>query len=160
MGLLFLDFDGVLNDDAWFAALQTRAMSDAEMMLANRADHLDPSKVSLVNEIVNATRATVIVSSTWRLAYAIEELHALLRSRGATFAVDGVTPRVTEYDPSRPLRAREILAYLAALPTMPVFAALDDDDLGGLVTGHVRIDGRIGLTRSDAEQAMRLLQAK
>lgn len=154
--LLLLDFDGVLNSDAYFESAgfreATTGLSDAEVMLTQQAHHLDPARVALVNRLVEALGAAVVVSSSWRLRHSLDELNTLLASRGATFQAIDVTPRVTEYDPTRPLRAREILAYLASLAEPPAsVVVLDDDDLQGLVPGHVHLDGAQGLQEAQLD---------
>jgi hypothetical protein len=148
--LLFLDFDGVLNSEAYFDAPEflraTEGLSDAEVMLLGHARHLDPEKVALLNRLVETLGVGVVISSTWRLRYTLDELNALLKQRGATFHATAVTPRVTEHDPSTPLRAREILAYLGSLPAPPDgVVVLDDDRLDGFVPGYVAVDGAVGL---------------
>lgn len=128
-------------------------------MLLDHEHHLDPSKVALVNRLVEKHQLAVVVSSSWRLQYSREALQAMLTARGATFEVADVTPRVTSRDPSRPLRAREILAYLEGLAAMPtVMVALDDDDLGGLIAGHVRTSSAEGLQVHHLAQCERMLE--
>lgn len=162
MKVVFLDFDGVLNGDAHFASpaflRATAGMSDAELMLVSRVHHLDPEKVRLVDGLVARTGATVVLSTSWRLGHSLGELNGFLRDRGARFVAEAVTPRVTEHDPSRPLRAREILAYLSALPEPPVAqVVLDDDDVGSFVGGHVRTNPGTGIVPGDVERAVALL---
>jgi len=162
MRLLFLDFDGVLNSDAYFASpaflAVTEGLSDAEVMLLNREYHLDPAKVALLNSLVEMLDLSVVISSSWRLQYSLDELNAMLAARGATFRAVAVTPRVTEHDPVKPLRAREILAYLGHL-SVPCEAVvvLDDDHLDGLVPGHVHVDGALGLLAQQLERCTELL---
>lgn len=163
MRLLFLDFDGVLNSDAYFASPEllatTGGLSDAEVMLLDRERHLDPAKVALVNSLVERFELSVVISSSWRLQYSLDELNALLAKRGATFRAVDVTPRVTRYDPLRPLRAREILAYLERLSEpSEVVVVLDDDRLDGLVPGHVQVDGSVGFSAQQIDQCAELLR--
>ncbi len=80
MRLLFLDFDGVLNSDAYFASpgfvAVTKEMSDAEVMLLNREYHLDAAKVTLLNGLVEMFDLSVVISSSWRLLARRVERHA------------------------------------------------------------------------------------
>lgn len=161
--LLFLDFDGVLNSDAYFASPEfstlTEGLSEAEVMLLDHAYHLDPAKVALLNRVVETFDVTVVISSSWRFRYMLEELNAMLTERGATFRAAAVTPRVTEHDPARPLRAREILAYLDGLAEPPdAVLTLDDDRLDGLVPGHVLVDGAVGLQEQHLELCAQVLR--
>jgi 16S rRNA C1402 (ribose-2'-O) methylase RsmI len=112
--LLLVDFDGVLNSAAYFTSPEflalTEGLPDAEVMLLGRAYHLEEAKVGLLNRIVEASGAVVVISSSWRLPHTLDELNEILAERGATFTASAVTPRVTSYEPSLTLRAREILA--------------------------------------------------
>lgn len=165
MRLLFLDFDGVLNSRAYFASeayrAATRGLTDAEVMLNHHVLHLDPSRLALLNRLVDESGARVVISSSWRLRYSLDEVNALLAARGATFRACDMTPRVTEHDPARPRRAREILAYLDALPVPPEAAViLDDDDLQGFVAGHIPVASSSGLQEHHVEVCLMLLRAR
>lgn len=165
MRLLFLDFDGVLNSEAYFASPEfstvTGGLSDAELMLLDHTHHLDPAKVDLLNHFVETLGVVVVISSSWRLRYTLDELNAMLKERGAAFRAAATTPRVTEHDPARPLRAREILAYLDGLSEPPgAIVVLDDDRLGGFVPGYVAVDGALGLQAQHLELCAEALRGK
>jgi len=77
--LIFLDFDGVLNCLTYFKSEkfleETKGMSDTELMLKYIWYHIDPTRVALLNNLIKETKAEVVVSSSWRLHYSIEELN-------------------------------------------------------------------------------------
>src|SRR5689334_7658984 len=101
MKLIFLDFDGVLNSndyfDSTFFKQETNGLSWEEIMLIAHYTHIDPVAVKILNQLVEISGAQVIVSSTWRLKYTVEELNSMLKDRGATFQIVGATPKITEY---------------------------------------------------------------
>lgn len=161
MRLLLLDFDGVLNGAAHFTSPEfqaaTEGLAEAEVMLLARSIHLERAKVILLNRVVEASGSAVVISSSWRLGYTLDELNEMLTARGASFRAVAVTPRVTSYDPSKPMRVREILAYLDTLATPPdSVVALDDDDLGGMVPGHIRTESDLGLQEHHVEACLRV----
>lgn len=84
MRVIFLDFDGVLNSEAF---LRQRP---AERN--HRDDILDQVAVGHLNRIVEQSRAAVVVSSTWRLEYSREQLQNLLALHGFRSSVLDVTP--------------------------------------------------------------------
>lgn len=86
--LLFLDFDGVLNNRATF--------EPPRRSLPHGAHMIEPSHVARVQRIVDATGADVVVSSSWRHGTSVEALTALLRSRGARFVCRDKTPEYGE----------------------------------------------------------------
>ena len=55
--IIFLDIDGVLNSDEYFETLRSES---------KKLDDIDENKVKLLKEIVDRTRAEIVLSSTWR----------------------------------------------------------------------------------------------
>lgn len=162
MRLLFLDFDGVLNSDVYFSSsafLSTvLGHSEAERARMDHAHYLDPSKVAMINALTSLSGVRVVICSSWRQLYSLEELNDILRRRGATFVATAITPRVTGYDPTIPTRAREIMSYLKQMPEPPeAMVALDDEDLEGHVPRHVRPDGALGLQPHHVDACLRFL---
>ena len=61
MKVIFLDIDGVLNSSAYFKTKEHQLKkSDKEF------DDIDESKVVLLKQIIDATDARIVLSSTWR----------------------------------------------------------------------------------------------
>lgn len=63
MRYLFLDIDGVLNHDMWYARLRN---IPAEQKPAFPLSCFDPLCVGRVNDILELTSARLVVSSSWR----------------------------------------------------------------------------------------------
>lgn len=59
MKVIFLDIDGVLNNNDYY---ERRSKG-----LINNKHDIDELLISRVNDIVEATNAVIVVSSTWRL---------------------------------------------------------------------------------------------
>jgi hypothetical protein len=143
--IVFLDFDGVLNtidDPCW-----SRADVGGEGCL-------DPEKVRLVTALVRRTGALVVLSTSWRLGFAQEELEAMLRRRGFEGGFAGTTPREGE------TRGEEIQAWLRDHGReVTRWVALDDATQGmeWLGARHVRTTLEEGLTEAHVEEAVRLL---
>lgn len=148
--VLFLDFDGVLNHEQW--------------LLNCRRPHplweeLDPSKVALVNDVIAATTAMVVISSAWR-SLGMGRCQEILETNGFHGHILGVTPYVdgprgdeishwlNQWHQERPRRSVER------------YVVLDDDtDTGGVIHGErwIRTDPKIGLTPEHAQRAIALL---
>jgi hypothetical protein len=163
---LFLDIDGVLNTHEF----------DPEILCGQ----IHRDKVALLNHVLRATDAKVVLSSAWRYIVHrgeanLQGMDWLLRSHGmlanrligvtrpdtmrVTTAYSGVPtswPQVNE-------RGQQISDWLADY-TVPVlsYLAVDDLDLGITAAGHplVLTDGMVGLTEADAARAIELLNAK
>lgn len=85
MDIIFLDIDGVIRTDS----------SDK----TNGCSHLPTFKrsfcktsISNLNFITYTTRSKVVISSTWRTIYKIEELREIFKKNGATFDIIDYTP--------------------------------------------------------------------
>lgn len=164
--ILFLDFDGVLNSadfqQRWRAA---HAGTTTERL----HDQLDPAAVQRLNDVVRATGAAVVVSSTWRLcedSNTVEKLQAVLERFGFTGTVVGVTPSLgcsshAGYTCDEGARGAEIEAYLAALPQRPAFAIVDDSaDMQPHLHKLVRTSWQEGLQGRHVMQLSVLLLAQ
>jgi hypothetical protein len=168
MKIIFLDFDGVLNSDIYFNSsvfkTETRGMSQEEIMLVAHRTHIDPIALQLLNKLVETSGATVVVSSSWRIGYTVEELNVMLKGCGATFEIVAATPRYPDYIeigwgrvPTP--RGDEIQGYLNSLNEKPEsFVILDDiDNMAHLKEFLVLTDGEFGLTSRDVEKALKIL---
>lgn len=141
--VIFLDIDGVMNN------------------LGTRTDHhrgfpswLDPVNVAVLNDIVRATGAVVVISSSWRHGIPFHELCDGFREAGCIAEIIGGTP-----DIDGPRRGREIAAWLAAQPEPPArYVALDDQfDMPELPGKLVKTSQVEGLTAREVPRILALL---
>jgi hypothetical protein len=119
--IIFLDFDGVI---VWWGynpkpggILQP-----------------DPDKVDLLNAIVEATGALVVISSSWRIGRSRTELAEILADAGFKGTVRGCTPdghRLPSGLWAAYPRADEIRTWMRGWPGEPIesFVAIDDEDM-------------------------------
>lgn len=176
MKLIFLDFDGVMNSDKYFSSPsfkeETKGMSWEEIMLIAHHTHLDRAAILLVNQLVDRasaclaenglnTSVSVIVSSTWRQHYSIDELNEMLVNRGATFTITGATPVHRSYlgwGMANAIRGHEIQDYLDEIHVPVQFVILDDIDNMEHLSDHlVLTDEGEGITQADIEKALQIL---
>jgi hypothetical protein len=103
--LVFLDIDGVLNSDAWFARSPP---------LEWGLDHLDPEAVARVDRLASATAARIVISSAWRLVYPLDEIRAMLAAKGLRAPIVDRTPEIPAEFAEGRVRAKEIARWLGA----------------------------------------------
>lgn len=108
--VLFLDFDGVLNNTSWYS-------KDDEVPPGIDRD-FDPENIRAVAQLIRALDADLVVTSSWRH---LPEVPDRLVAIGLPRPV-GITPR----DPER-IRGKEIAAWLALHPEVEDYLILDDD---------------------------------
>jgi hypothetical protein len=145
MKVIFLDVDGVLNNDF----TTTRTKSGAEFV--------DDYLIERLKKIVDATSATVIMSSSWRYGLNCErhhddfvELIEKLESHGVY--VSGYTPTMNTAH-----KSVEIKQYLLDHPEVDRFVILDDDEIELYPEQHVETLNRYGLTDENVEEAIEIL---
>lgn len=164
--VLYLDFDGVLNDEAWCASDERKAAIDAyrkandcgsfKAMIALAPIHdLRPELVAHVRRILDETDARLIVCSSWRSSMSDDDLRACLARVGLPF--DGTTPR----DPVRfseyGARQRDIRTHVATLEPGTRWCVLDDDVNKAEFPGRVvRPDD--GVTAEQADRVVQILR--
>jgi HAD domain in Swiss Army Knife RNA repair proteins len=179
MKIVFLDFDGVLNHDAWFSKISNHV--SRPMASRKPEEAFDPECVGRVERLCDETGAVIVVSSSWRYGRSVDELRRLLRAAGLTRAkimdatpISGISrdeaskdypPEVLECIPQHvvlsPTRGREIAQWLeqSAGSDIEAIVILDDDrDLAPLEHRHVKTSFHGGGLRDEhIETAKRLL---
>lgn len=101
--ILFLDIDGVLNSDLWY-------QSEASKKLEAPYHHFDPRNIQTLNKLLKNIKAELVISSTWRNKYALEELTQILQSVGLEMDIIGTTPDLRKQN-KYTLRGNEILKW-------------------------------------------------
>lgn len=154
MKILFLDIDGVLNSRRYD---QTRDWT--------KQTDIDESRLPLLKEIVTATGARIVLSSTWRVHWNGDK--SLCDEDGKyideTFAKYGL--QIFGKTPDLGIRADrkdEINAYLAQTEGVEKFAVLDDYRFGwGELSDFVVLTNPhrgAGLEREHVQQTIALLK--
>jgi hypothetical protein len=135
--VIFLDIDGVL----------------APIRRWDRYGDLEPTCVQVLNEIVAAGGADVVVSSTWRHGKTVAELQEMLDAHGFAGKVVGKTAS----DLPGATREREIAAWLAEHPVRDYVIIDDHGDMGALRERLVQTHPARGLQPDDGPRAIAML---
>jgi HAD domain in Swiss Army Knife RNA repair proteins len=149
MKIVFLDFDGVLNSLSQIAFGSNTTFN--------------PEAIRRLNEIVQRSQARVVISSTWRVHYSLDELRELLTSNGFRGEIIGCTPIFShDHATSLPdigmIRCQEIQNWIDAhSEPLTSFVALDDLELQLLAAHQVLTDMEVGLAEHHVEQALAIL---
>jgi hypothetical protein len=168
---IFLDIDGVLNSSRLFKRLRNTESTKEEIgfvteiankyypgfpldALVNDLRSIDPICVGHLNQIIGATEAQVVVSSSWRFSHPIIGLQKLLEYRG----FKGLAHDITPVNLGNDIRGYEIQAWLDLHSGVDRFVILDDNkDMLHLRSHLVLTDKSVGLTRKDAKKAISVL---
>jgi hypothetical protein len=145
--LIFLDIDGVLNNNIWFekAGFGT----------------LDPSNVKRLVRLVQLTDADLVISSDWRRYYSYDVLCSRLVNEGVPNRFLGTTPCLdaeVKNDEEIVPRGLEIDAWLKSNNFNGSFCILDDrSDMEPYQDRLVQTDDNYGLIDRDIEKVISLI---
>lgn len=140
MKIIFLDFDGVL-------------VNRETLRGGGFPGYGHPGCVAALNKILAATKAHIVVSSTWR-SEGLEAVRDHLRRWG----VKGQVVDITGQDFAA--RGTEIHNWLEKNPDVKDFVILDDDsDMEPYMDRLVKTDFERGLTAAHAKTAIALLSS-
>jgi hypothetical protein len=160
--VLFLDFDGVLNNVAYLY-LDKKDTGDYF------ADNLDPYNIRILNFILDACpNLSIIISSSWGGYYSLDALKVGLKSAGVR---DKFIKRIEDITPRKfsSLRCHEVSWSVRDLEeegyTVSKWKTLDDYDIFPL-HGHfsdlkdreIKTDSRVGLTMIEAEEIIKYFE--
>ena len=131
--IIFLDIDGVLGH-------------------VGSNERLDPKCIEQLDWLIEATGAEVILTSSWRDTFGLEETQRRLAAAGFRGRLAGAAPCM----PSG-TRSDEIDAFLADVREPARFVILDDVPVAEhLMPNLVLVDDFVGLTSDDEALALRL----
>lgn len=179
MKVIFLDVDGVLHPmtpscvPIGCPMREIVARAEDEAVNSTQPDFVyhpvtgefDPDNMANLATVIKVTGASIVLSSTWRESdYSTATVARKLEEYGLP-AIIGCTP-LHDFDPARPQarRGAECAQWLLTQSDpIEAFVMIDDGEftLGSapLDANHfVRTDMAVGLTQSDAERAIELLQ--
>jgi hypothetical protein len=117
MDIIFLDIDGVLRttaSDIWWSDKLIQPIPDS--IFKRR---FSPTSVSLINQLVNITKAKIVITSTWKTFYKFEDLKKELFSRGLVSDIIDITPVLES-------RGKEIECWLD-INSVNKYVVIDDN---------------------------------
>jgi len=150
--ILFLDFDGVLNSTTW---VQNNVANGIKFDIQK---DLDKAAISNLNKIIEATSTKVVISSTWRLFFEVNELFDILKNHGFIGEVISRTPLARFSYRPRGFEIQEWMDENSVLPEKIVIID-DDTDMQHLKRRLVKINPTFGLTEKDVKKAIKLLKS-
>jgi|CXWL01.1.fsa_nt_gi hypothetical protein len=145
MKIIFLDFDGVINN--------------AFKWQTDNPDHFDRALVQNINSVILATGAKVVVSSDWRRGSTLLWLQDILDQHGfqgtildKTDDVDDSVSKTLQDD-----RVNQIQRWLDQHDVVDRWIVIDDMVLPLADANFVKTNPALGFTDADAGKAIRLL---
>lgn len=173
--LVFLDFDGVLNNSE-FAAHQYKNDESAQDSMG--LDLFDPKAIEYMNRIIDATGAKIVITSSWRYL-GLAKLQKLWKERGLHGEIIGMTSlhvvdelileKGTEWlerETNGSPRSEEIAHWLktydinATYGINANYVILDDLPMPKELQVHaIQVNPQFGLTDQHVKQAIKILNS-
>ena len=154
MTIAALDIDGVLRHDDFFK----RNISEQTADHTDGLFKFDEYAMSNLNHIIEETNAKILITSSWRLSWHVDELENLFAYNGFKGEIVDVTPIYLETYTHAIPRGREIADWMEKNP-VDNYCIIDDcnDILEEQEEHFVWVDDKHGLTEKDAEEAIQIL---
>ena len=156
MKIIFLDIDGVLNnEDSDIVYLQEGSVCVGGFFC--------PELVVRLNTIIQETRASIVLSSTWRLGLDLESAQKLMVELGVIGRVVGITDHIWD---NHVFRGNEIYKWIRDNEDLvgkyydfSDYLILDDDSdmLYWQRNNFVQTNGLKGLTDSNVMESIAIL---
>jgi hypothetical protein len=161
MKIIFLDIDGVINSAFEWVSTSERGPAPINTTLWDIHD-LTPKYIGRLNDIIAATGAKVVISSSWRIQYTYTQIEAMLKQQGFVGEVIGETPQFNRTpDGVVQDRGDEIKFWVNANDDIDAFVILDDIDFDGIINYYypqfVHIKKSTGLLPKHVEKAIKIL---
>lgn len=156
MNAIFLDIDGVLNDQNSLETMYS-VLGHKQFHTLTRAIGETPfnyKSCELIKKLIVETNSVIVLSSTWRLS---KESMRIVEDYIET-KLYGKTP----YLGVSRSRGKEIKVYLNRHPEITNYVILDDDtDMLEEQQKHfVNVDGKLGFTEKDFDKCVVILNEK
>lgn len=147
MKVIFLDNDGVMclstewggrdkKIKKWKLANPGEAgyVNDPKIPAHIKMDNFNSKAVKVLNDILAATDAEIVVSSDWKLHCTLEQLQDMFIKYGVSKSPIATTPNhvLKSMDELESTRVGEITEWLSNHPDVEKWVAIDDLDLSAL----------------------------
>lgn len=165
--VIFLDIDGVLNSHLWF---MRRPESHPDLRSDRDLWQIDPEAVRRLEIVCRDAGITdIVVSSTWRRLYSIEEITEILRRSGFKSVDDYRFDETPDFsDQAYVYRGNEIQCSLNKLKAkhgikfLNQYVILDDDSdmLYWQRDNFILVNADVGLTDRDCYRIKTLMASR
>lgn len=115
---IFLDIDGVLNSEEYF--IKREKPHKKNKMDNHLIYDLDESKIHMLNEIIDRTNVTIVLSSSWRI-FGLEKVNQALKFKGLKQEINFSTTK-EHMD-----RGQQIKRFITKHNFVKDFIVLDDE---------------------------------
>ena len=153
MKVIFLDIDGVLNNDGSIQRYGTNLKPD-------------PENVAQLNRVAAAVDARIVVTSNWREQQPLWRIQAILgQVLGVTADIIGMTPDLKRLANLYPedkhifwVRPLEIERWLRSNPWVSKYAMIDDHAYKNVGREFCKTDPAHGLTKEIADSIIEFFE--
>ena len=166
MRIIFLDIDGVLNNNVFYVDRQAQIKAgvyDVKYPLSE----FDPKCMGLLDDFCGEFDVKIVITSTWRLGKSVEDLQKMFDHFGNNFEIIDKTPNLRH---EAVLRGNEILFWIKENKELlgcsyydyKDYVILDDDSdmLLWQKDNYIRVDRFVGITPDTIFNVKKILKLK
>lgn len=159
MKLIFLDIDGVLNNDKFLKRLRGVSVDYYTDKVLYGSMMIDKFAVRRLQQIVSATDARIVISSSWREVFSLDEIREMLDGKLKSLNTESMLDIIGRTMSNLTTRRNQIVSWLnSTCEDIEAFVILEDcEDMYELEKFTVRTSPATGLTDFDVEHAIKLL---
>jgi len=158
---LFLDIDGVLNSDDWYSSEEYNDLVKRDLHKKGHIPdhHIDSKAVRLLSDFLREYPLDVIISSSWRLHYSLDEIKEILKLKGFRGKIVDRTEMNIQKDKTLP-RGWLIANYIQGKKIKPGEIIIFDDknNMNDLNHRFILTNGKHGLTEEDIQKAKKKIK--
>ena len=163
MKIIFLDCDGVLNSNKFFQ--EDGPLSQGGIhSLQFGASQLDPKGLALIDKLVNATGAKIVISSSWRHIFTLEEIISMFENRGFKSAASVIDRTGNSINDNRGDEVDEYLGLdrereIVGGESTSSYVIIDDNDefTSAQHEHFIHTNPETGITPADVARAIHIL---
>jgi len=159
MKIIFLDIDGVLNNDKFLKRLRHSTHIDYTTdKVSYGSAMIDKYAVKRLQQIVSATDAKIVISSSWREIFSIHEIIEMLDGKLRNLGIEPALDFAGTTQINSTTRRNQIGSWLNDADGVEAFIILEDcEKMYELEKNTIRTSAKTGLTDLDVERAIKLL---
>jgi trehalose-6-phosphatase len=147
--IIFLDFDGVLNNEGSFKN--------------GKVEPIDPKAIELLNSLIRETDACIVISSSWRTTNTLDWLQTMMSNAGLEFPerIIGLTTNLSNKTDCglwiAKTRGKEIALWLEQVYVDSFVIFDDNDDMEPVKDNLVQTTFEKGLLQEHIDKAKKIL---
>ena len=153
--IIFLNIDGVLISENYILQNANNVSYLYDIIDGKIYMNFDPSKIKLINKIIEEVDANIVISSYWCTHSNLDNMKRIFKKYNLDNRIIGVVP-YSNY--KNGYRINKWINKNKEIINIDDFAIIDNEDIGILEDKHIKCDSKVGLTNEDVDKTLKLIK--